>query len=480
VNLSWLPKPPDKDWHSASSYSNPAYVGVHGSCPHWATNHPDPDGIDHPPEYSCPRPPSSSTMGGALNRSHFSLLTLGSGFGMGGHVGMGDHAHGNHPGSVGGASNIIGSFCSVVSPVLHSVVPTSSDSSLLTSSPSPLMATTINGKLSDMGLKEITDKDSWMNAKKTIDARLHCAPLWLGPSKELVTTPTNAAASAWWEEVIVYYCKPPISDLFVEESRFDGKGFKMIVYIDAHFNLSRAVHSLGYIFDLINIRQSADESVVTLKACFSHLFASLKMGGILIDLALQVGFMLWALWSGYQAVIQEFCIGHHALTSATLQTVVNQCVFYDKDPWKGPVGCNGKPVRTPLANAAGSNVNPDTTNSYGALAAKLFNYHLNPWRKTLTENKGKRLLCHDSARNTDHKTLNCPILKKLRFKFEKRLEADNLACENSSCIETDVAGTSPSPAPHFPLQPLILWTFPAPPLFRVLHDLNQRGILQFR
>jgi hypothetical protein len=30
VNLSWLPKPPEQEWHSASFYSNPASVGVHG------------------------------------------------------------------------------------------------------------------------------------------------------------------------------------------------------------------------------------------------------------------------------------------------------------------------------------------------------------------------------------------------------------------------------------------------------------------
>jgi hypothetical protein len=89
VNLSWLPKPPDKDWHSASSYSSRASFGVQRPCPHRATNHPDLDGIDPPPAFSPPHPPSSFTMGGALNCSHFSPLTLSSGLGMRGHVGMG-------------------------------------------------------------------------------------------------------------------------------------------------------------------------------------------------------------------------------------------------------------------------------------------------------------------------------------------------------------------------------------------------------
>ena len=55
--------------------------------------------------------------------------------------------------------------------------------------------------------------------------------------------------------MIAFYCKPPVSDLFVEESRFDGKGFEMIAHIDHHFNLLGTVDSLGYIFDLIDIKK---------------------------------------------------------------------------------------------------------------------------------------------------------------------------------------------------------------------------------
>ena len=82
----------------------------------------------------------------------------------------------------------------------------------------------------------------------------------------LITTPANQIASSWWEEVINYYVKPPISDLFVEESRFDRKGFEMIEYIDKYFNPSGIVNSLGHIFDLIDIKPTQEESVITLKA----------------------------------------------------------------------------------------------------------------------------------------------------------------------------------------------------------------------
>ena len=96
-----------------------------------------------------------------------------------------------------------------------------------------------------MGIKNITDKESWTEAKKIIDAHLHRAPYWPGESEELVTTDLNAATSVWWEEVIAYYCKPPVSDLFVEEHRFDGKGFEMIAHIDQHFNPLGAVDSFS-------------------------------------------------------------------------------------------------------------------------------------------------------------------------------------------------------------------------------------------
>ena len=103
---------------------------------------------------------------------------------------------------------------------------------------------TIKDKPLDMGIRPITDKDSWTDAKKVIDARLCRAPYWPGESKQLITTTENAAASLWLEEIITFYCKPPVSDLFVEESRFDGKGFEMIAHIDQHFNPSGTVDSL--------------------------------------------------------------------------------------------------------------------------------------------------------------------------------------------------------------------------------------------
>jgi hypothetical protein len=98
------------------------------------------------------------------------------------------------------------------------------------------------------------------------------------------------------------------------------------------------------------------------------------MGGISIDSALQVGFMLCALLHRYNPVFQEFCLGCHPLSKASLQTMVKQCVNYNKDLFLGPVGKDSKVSQTQLANAAGAALG-EGENAYEALAAKSFNYH---------------------------------------------------------------------------------------------------------
>jgi hypothetical protein len=123
-------------------------------------------------------------------------------------------------------------------------------------------------------------------------------------SKQLVTTPKNQAASSWWEEAIYYYVKLPISNLFVENPQFDQKGFELIAHINQYFHPLGAADTLGYIFQLIDIMQGANEPVITLKARFSRLFALLEMGGVNIKPPLQVGFMLRSLLSTYRGVVE--------------------------------------------------------------------------------------------------------------------------------------------------------------------------------
>ena len=352
---NWLPDPPSLSNFGPSSRSSDtsrapssqrsrSLLSRHASA---VGSRPDPDGFDSHPSHHLfnPRAPfrhvsmegNHAVPGGSYGG--MSPLTFKGSGSMGGGASV---ASSRYMGCVGGASSTVPldifSTSTTVSPALVFVPlaqpSADSDSTSDLSAPVPPPTTlppvtTIKDKASDLGLKDITDKDSWTEAKKIIDAHLRRHPYCPGPDfKLLVTSKSNAVASAWWEEVINYYVKPPISDLFVEESRFDGKVLEMIEHIDKYFNPSGTVDSLSHIFDLIDINQAQDESVIMLKACFFRVFASLKMGGVAIDSALQVGFMLRALLSSYHGVVQDFCLGRHLLSTVTLQTVVDQCVAY--------------------------------------------------------------------------------------------------------------------------------------------------------
>jgi hypothetical protein len=297
-NQEWLPAPPDLSsfnalYQHSSHRSSLSLRPLLSRCDAHGNQHPDPDGIDsslaHLSFYHLAHRalvPAISMGGNPGSHGGFSPLThQGSGSLGGGGRSMGGGDSVQRPVSVGGGTvhtspalqahpmsssgTPAPAFVPLAQPDVSSAISVVEDSLSDPSVPNPLAppALAIKDKAADLGLKDIFDKASWIEAKKIIDARLRCPPYCPGPnSKALITTTANAIASSWWEEVINYYVKPPISDLFVEESRFDGKGFKMIEHIDKYFDPSGAVDSLGHIFYLIDIKQTQDESVITLKA----------------------------------------------------------------------------------------------------------------------------------------------------------------------------------------------------------------------
>ena len=72
--------------------------------------------------------------------------------------------------------------------------------------------------------------------------------------------------------------------------------------------------------------------------------------------------MLQSLLSCYHGVVQDFHLSHHS---------VEQCLAYDKDPWKGPIGKDGVTPCTPSANAAGGG--NGAGNACDAMATHSFN-----------------------------------------------------------------------------------------------------------
>jgi hypothetical protein len=321
-NLSWLLDFPSNPTFSGTPCIVPQISRMVPSCPVYplvtyyaplthGTYPPDPDGYNS--KFINTHPPIPSAMRGPTSSGNFLPLT--TSFDISVHEGSCNtsqygglrHTHVHHHTTPRVRGQSVGG-CLVISLVTGSLPPTSLD--LSSSSKLAVVAkpvdvpvsiksdithkpeSTIKDKPSDLGIKPIKDKELWLNAKKNIESRLCRPPYWAGHSGALITTDTNMAVSVWWEEVIAYFFEPPVSNLFVGETCFDGKGFERIDHINCHFHPSGAVDALGYIFDLINIKQKANEPVISLKAHFSQSFSSLKMGGISIDTALQVGFML--------------------------------------------------------------------------------------------------------------------------------------------------------------------------------------------
>ena len=99
------------------------------------------------------------------------------------------------------------------------------------------------------------------------------------------------------------------------------------------------------------------------------------------------------------------------------------------------------PHPTPSANAAGSK----GESPYDALSAKSFNYHFGRWKKALKEQKGKCMVCFDTARN-EHNTCDCPVLKNLGFKIDKCTPSNN-PCNAASRVVTEIPQPPALPAP---------------------------------
>ncbi len=98
--------------------------------------------------------------------------------------------------SVSSTKSSTPTIVSLVQPDVNLVVSVLEDSSLdpsvpphTNSSPSATAVVAIKDKAANLGLKDITDKDSWINTKKIINARLCRPPYYPGlVSKAFVTT----------------------------------------------------------------------------------------------------------------------------------------------------------------------------------------------------------------------------------------------------------------------------------------------------
>ncbi len=123
---------------------------------------------------------------------------------------------------------------------------------------------------------------------------------------------------------------------------------------------------------------------------------------------------------------------------------------YDKDPWKGPVGMDGKPVRTPSAYATGAS--GDSSNPYKSLTTCLFGNHMSCWQANCKDDSKQCMICHNMSNKPAHHSKDCPILKKIFLKLVKR------ALANGGNAASRVGHEAPPPAP-----PTALPAAPNPP-----------------
>jgi hypothetical protein len=231
-NLSWLPEIPSALTFSRTSQgmsqgrtlppvrmvpSRPPYPLVtYRTNPSRGMFRPNPDGIN---SHSFGwHPPIPYAMGGPPSYGAYSPLTTGFDVSVyvcshdaSQHGGFHHHRAPLHGTPAVGGQSIGGR--SVTSLGAGFLLPTSLDSSetSLTSStakqsvPVPAPPTedvpvksevpTIKNKPSDLGIKPIKDKESWLNAKKIIESRLCHPPYWSGPSGDLIMMDANIATS---------------------------------------------------------------------------------------------------------------------------------------------------------------------------------------------------------------------------------------------------------------------------------------------
>ena len=77
------------------------------------------------------------------------------------------------------------------------------------------------------------------------------------------------------------------------------------------------------------------------------------------------------------------------------------------------------------------------------MSGKSFNYNFGQWKKALKYQKGKRMVCFNTACNSDHKTCNCPILT--------NVVADNPPQDAASRVGSEA--TTPAQGPNPPQAP---------------------------
>jgi hypothetical protein len=166
-----------------------------------------------------------------------------------------------------------------------------------------------------------------------------------------------------------------------------------------------------------------------------------------------VGFSGLSSCMQYHGLVEDFHLGHHSLATSRLQSVIDQCIAYDKDTWKGPVGWDGNPHAYPWLMWWGAS-GGDGSNPYDAMCSVSFNKHQTQWHFTCKDRSEECLMFglpqHFEGQSTRCKRLPDP--EKARIEnCQQRTPADG---DTTSLVDHDGQPPTQPPAPSPAPEPL--------------------------
>ena len=104
-----------------------------------------------------------------------------------------------------------------------------------------------------------------------------------GPTKDLVTTPSNQDVSNTIHQLFLQHCKKGAADFWKNRPQFDHKGFEMLADLHRCFMPTGQTAIFVNYVALFNIQQKVGESIASFASRIWDIYGSLSAGGIVLD-----------------------------------------------------------------------------------------------------------------------------------------------------------------------------------------------------
>ncbi len=139
-----------------------------------------------------------------------------------------------------------------------------------------------------------------------------------------MTDGRNALASQFWEGQIRTSLKDgSVCYLFENtDSKYFGKGFKMIQILEDNFRPSSISNSFTTLLALFNDTQGDKEGIHKFRSWFEGHLGALSRSSLAIPPILQVMLFLHAIHACYSDLLSQFASKHNDLSLASINSVV--------------------------------------------------------------------------------------------------------------------------------------------------------------